>query len=368
MNPERKQGIIHTEIRPAAARILVIVFLGVVFGVPWLTRGWGTPLRLFPRVPTAVALRTYEEELETASRSRTWVQPRLQTLASRWGGFGNVKTVIGRDGWLFYRPDIELLTTASSASDPRPAIREFHRQLKDRGIRLILLPAPVKPMVHPDKLGGTGAPLYRSSWPQLRRELEADGILVFDPAPALVASGTSYLKTDTHWRPEALEVAVQALAQFIRAKIPDLPVVDSPDYDEQSIRVTHTGDLAAMLGVSYPAETVTIRQVQRADRLWQSDDGADVLLLGDSFANIYSAREMKWGEAAGLAERLSFHLKRPLDVIIRNDAGAHATRLMLATDLAQGNDRLVGKKIVIWEFAARELAVGDWKVFHGSTP
>jgi hypothetical protein len=33
----------------------------------------------------------------------------------------------------------------------------------------------------------------------------------------------------------------------------------------------------------------------------------------------------------------------------------------LSHELSRGNDRLGGKKIVIWEFAARELALGNWK-------
>ena len=85
-------------------------------------------------------------------------------------------------------------------------------------------------------------------------------------------------------------------------------------------------------------------------------------MLGDSFANIYSLEMMNWGCAAGLAEQLSFALNRPVDTILRNDDGAYATREMLSRELAQGEDRLAGKKVVVWQFAARELAVGDWKL------
>jgi alginate O-acetyltransferase complex protein AlgJ len=35
---------------------------------------------------------------------------------------------------------------------------------------------------------------------------------------------------------------------------------------------------------------------------------------------------------------------------------------MLSKELARGRDRLAGKKVVVWEFAARELAGGDWKI------
>lgn len=359
MTPDHKHGIIPTTISRNAARIFVIGFLVVIFTVPWLTRGWGNVFPLFRHVPGAADLRAFEESVEEASRARKWVQPRLQTLASLGGGFGNSKAVIGRDGWLFYRPDVELLTNPAKAN-PLPAIRDFHKQLAARGIQLILLPAPAKPMLHPEPLGGAGAPLYCRTWPALRRELEADGIVVFDSAPLIVSNRLAYLKTDTHWRPETMELVARELAKSIR----DLPAVDAPDDDDHARVVTNTGDIAVMLGVTYPKETVTIRPVQKGDQPWESSDDADVLLLGDSFANIYSGRELKWGVAAGLAERLSFHLKRPLDTFIRNDAGAYATRLMLA----QQPERLRGKRVVIWEFAARELAWGDWKVFHIAVP
>ncbi len=88
-----------------------------------------------------------------------------------------------------------------------------------------------------------------------------------------------------------------------------------------------------------------------------------MLLLGDSFANIFSLEALGWGESAGLAEHLSAALGgRPLDCILRNSDGAFATREMLANELARGRDRLAGKKLVIWEFAARELAFGNWKL------
>jgi hypothetical protein len=71
---------------------------------------------------------------------------------------------------------------------------------------------------------------------------------------------------------------------------------------------------------------------------------------------------MGWGEAAGFAEHLSLALQRPVDRIARNDQAAFATREALARELARGRDRLDGKRVVIYQFASRELAVGDWKV------
>ena len=105
-----------------------------------------------------------------------------------------------------------------------------------------------------------------------------------------------------------------------------------------------------------------LAQVQdETGAVWAPAADADVLLLGDSFTNVFSEDFMGWGEAAGLAPQLSLALGRPLDVIAQNDSGAFATRKLLAAALAAGEDRLAGKRVVIWELAARELSVGDWK-------
>jgi alginate O-acetyltransferase complex protein AlgJ len=47
---------------------------------------------------------------------------------------------------------------------------------------------------------------------------------------------------------------------------------------------------------------------------------------------------------------------------VQNDDGAFATRLALRRMLSAGEDRLAGKRVVIYQFAARELAVGDWRL------
>jgi alginate O-acetyltransferase complex protein AlgJ len=112
----------------------------------------------------------------------------------------------------------------------------------------------------------------------------------------------------------------------------------------------------------YAPEQVALRfVVDPAGDPWRASRDADVLVLGDSFTNIYSLPSMGWGEAAGLVEQLSYILQRPLDRIVQNDDGAFATRAILQREIAAGVDRLAGKRLVIWQFAARELAFGDWR-------
>jgi alginate O-acetyltransferase complex protein AlgJ len=189
---------------------------------------------------------------------------------------------------------------------------------------------------------------------------------VFDPARFLMERGRNghrYLETDTHWRPETMELVAERLADFLQ--LPAAAGSTSPSIIEKEI--VARGDIAAMLKLSrgdkfFPPETVTIRQVVTGNALWRPTKEADVLLLGDSFSNIFSFEAMGWGESAGFAEHLSFALRRPIDCILRNSDASFATREILSNELARGRDRLAGKKLVIWEFAARELSFGNWKL------
>jgi alginate O-acetyltransferase complex protein AlgJ len=134
--------------------------------------------------------------------------------------------------------------------------------------------------------------------------------------------------------------------------------------------MTGVGDIARMLKLPesqslFQPETVTIHEVLAGNAPWRPSKTADILLLGDSFSNIFSLAALSWGESAGFAEHLSRALGgRPLDTILRNSDAAFATREMLSRELARGRDRLAEKKLVVWQFAARELAFGDWKMLE----
>jgi alginate O-acetyltransferase complex protein AlgJ len=241
----------------------------------------------------------------------------------------------------------------------------------------VLLPTPDKATLHPEKFSSRyqdrRMSVHNPSYGQLLDHLEAEGVLVCDVTDALSRyrerSGQAvYLATDTHWRPEAMELAAAELARFIGQKVALDTARADCNWHRTAETVKNLGDIALMLRLRqnqsiFAKEVVTIHPVTDAAGLaWRPYPGAEVLLLGDSFANIYSLETMNWGCAAGLAEQLSCALNRPVDTILRNDAGAHATREMLSHELAQGADRLAGKKVVVWQFAVRELAVGDWKL------
>jgi alginate O-acetyltransferase complex protein AlgJ len=293
---------------------------------------------------------------------------------------GVEKVYLGREGWLFFEPDVRHVSgrgfleaagrrqsEAARERDPVPAILDFKKQLAARGIALVIVPTPVKPAVQPEMLwAGANGAMENASFEQFKLRLEAGGVLVFDPTATIVEGTERFLATDTHWRPEAMERAGVGLAEFVGRRVA-LPQSLGIEYRREEERVRGRGDLAALLHWS-PArefEEVTIRPVIEPDgRRWAPRGDAEILWLGDSFSNIYAAGPMGWGADAGLVEQFSFSLGRPVDAIRRNDNGAHATRQMLADALARGEDRLAGKKMVVWQFANRELSQGDWRLIE----
>jgi hypothetical protein len=347
---------------------------------------------LFKRAPTRENLKRFEEDLEKASYAKDWVQPRVQLALSSLRA-GNKRAVVGKQGWLYFTPGVMALAgpgfldpehqqvrirAAVDAEepalhpDPRPAVLELHRALGRRGIRLVLFPVPDKAALQAAQLHGRVRPELGTNldYPKFVAEMRAAGVMVFDPSPPWLAPGEPprYLVQDTHWTPQWMEGVAGELATFLRAHTnltPAAPVA----WKAVAQPIERVGDIVDMLKLPddqtlFRPQAVTVRQVQdAAGKPWEPKAEADVLLLGDSFSNVFTAEQMGWGAAAGLAPHLALALQREVDVIAQNDSGAFATRKLLSEALLAGEDRLAGKKVVIWEFASRELAVGNWKPY-----
>jgi alginate O-acetyltransferase complex protein AlgJ len=367
-----------------AATALFLVTIATVLLIDQSAGGWRVWRSLGGDAPLHDRLHAFETDLKTRSETGTMVRNHIEPLLHCAGVSGAENIYLGRDGWLFYEPDVRYVLAgdfsehkasaierggATRAADPIAAILEFKKQLAARGIALVIVPTPVKPTMRPEMLlRDAQAPLQNAAFDRFKDNLEKHGVPVFDIASRVSSDANlrQYLATDTHWRPEAMEAAASLLARFVNARV-TLPQSLGMEYKRTQAKVQGRGDLAALLSSSRPAEreTVTIHPVLLADgQRWSPREKADILWLGDSFSNIYSAEAMGWGGAAGFAEQFSFALGRTCDSLRRNDNGAYATRQMLADDLAAGHDRFKGKKLVIWQFATRELTQGDWKLIE----
>ena len=406
----------HTEVTRRVSATLAAVFLAVLAIVPltqiaiapgiWRSENPATQ-RAVPdstgtshwRVRIMAAnrgvlrsIQEFTDRLDNDSLSTRYLRPVVQLLMTRVARTGNERVYTGRGDWLHFAPDVHhvvgpgflddnqlALRSAEGDSlsdtpfaDPRPALLAFHEALSRRDIDLVLMPTPVKPTIHPESLSSSAAEtaVQNRSFRQFVDEMRSAGLLVFDPAPILTdlrASGTPvYLQHDTHWRPEAVIAVADALGSFLRQEI-SLSDGTGAFANRRVRSVSNQGDTAALLRLPeryspFQTETVELRQIQAADGTpWRTSTSAEVLLLGDSFSNIYSLASLGWGEGAGLAEHLSASIGRAVDRLTQNNNGAFATREALARAVARAPNRLDHTRVVVYQFATRELSDGDWR-------
>jgi hypothetical protein len=168
-----------------------------------------------------------------------------------------------------------------------------------------------------------------------------------------------------------MESVAAQLAEHIKKNV-NLPAPSYPfaaTIEEAS--AARVGDIVDTLHLPgnqklFLPQQVTIHRIleakTRQPREWRED--SDVLFIGDSFSNIYSAPQMGWGDSAGFPYQLSRHLGRDLDALIKNGGAASELR----EKLAERTQPLKGKRLVIWEVAAHELTASNWKVIDMSSP
>jgi alginate O-acetyltransferase complex protein AlgJ len=398
ISDDSSRGILATEISPRLAQAITIAFVAAILVIP-ITQAAGEVRRgkaiqaldIFRRIPTRENLAGFESELARLSYARQSIRPRLQLGLSDVLGVGTATAIVGRDGWLFYRPGIDwisgpgLLDPARLAQrrkelkdagepdaspDPRPAIRALHEECRRAGVHLVVVPVPDKVTLEADRLTSRfdRDAADRPTNVDFRRfvdELRSSGIDVFDPTPdpADPEDPDRFLQQDTHWTPEWMEDVARGLAEHLKQNVTSLRAPTAA-WRAVTADVSRVGDIVDLLQLPegqqlYPPQTVTIHRVlDSSGQEWRPREEADILLLGDSLSNIYGTPDLGWGEAAGLPAQLARFLGRDVDILARNGSGATAIR----RELARRQAPLEGKAVMVWEFAARELMLGNWEV------
>src|SRR5262249_9521292 len=107
----------------AAESALVIFFLALLASglliqtAVELSRGEGVgALQVFRQKPPSANLRAYERNLEDASIVARALRPWFQYAQFAWLRDGGEKALVGRDGWLFYKPGFDDLLGRGNAS------------------------------------------------------------------------------------------------------------------------------------------------------------------------------------------------------------------------------------------------------------
>ena len=106
-------------------------------------------------------------------------------------------------------------------------------------------------------------------------------------------------------------------------------------------------------------ESLVCMQVVEADKPLDHRDRSDsqIIVLGDSFLRIYEYDEPG---SAGFIAHLARELAQPLSSIVNDGGGSTLVR----QELARRPARLANKRLVIWEFAERDIRFGTlgWQI------
>ncbi|MEX2579931.1 MAG: hypothetical protein WD342_12810 [Verrucomicrobiales bacterium] len=330
-------------------------------------------------------LRSLEGRLEAQPLFEKW-RRRDQAVLIRVFREGNRRVVIGRDGWLHYRADLDAVfgkgpryveptTVARGPVDdswqpPIPLIASFAAQLEARGIELVLAPVPTKAMLQPGGFGRSGNTVAHPDYRDILDDLRNAGIETVDLLPVLGGiprERDRFLKQDTHWTPLGMERSARAVAGRIRSG----PDAADPEkaVEIREVERTHRGDLVGMLDAAgsetlFPLERQTLRQVidPGTGAPPRSDPEAEVVLLGDSFVNVYDDPALGFGDdeetaiGGGFASHFAAALGEPVHVVAINGGGATGVRRAFAS---LPDDVVRSKEIVVWVFSARDLILAE---------
>ena len=282
------------------------------------------------------------------------------------------------DGWLFFAAEFRLLSLGRFWGDeapkvsrahkpelanPIPAIVDFQKQLKARGIDLLVVPVPPKAAIYPEKILPGFDVRAEDSAPVLHRfydELRGAGIEVLDLTSLFIQNredkrGGVFCKTDSHWSGLGCTLAAQAIAENVRDKL--AASTSKNEYSSEWKDLEIKGDLVGLLSSDHPKpgpEKIAIRSVSEkgTSTVIQPDANSPLLVLGDSHTLVFHDFLT---ERAGLIDQLAQELGFAPDLIGTRGSGATPVRITLYRHSLKNPDYLAKKKVVVWCFAAREF-------------
>jgi hypothetical protein len=346
-------------------------------------------------------LRPYEREMENSSVFAAGFRSQMQKVFFFLFRDLGAKGVLGRNGWFFYKPDVDFLVKPyvldrrsivvdpndkPVSDNPVAAIKNFKNQLDSLGIDLLFVIMPGKPGIYPDMVSAAMKPESAGTFSHSLRmihDLRREGVETVDLFAPFVnerlhdreAGDSMYLREDTHWKARAVRLASRVVADRIRRYPWFKP--GTAEYAVDSVFVERTGDIGVMttlsagftrrLSGSFKPEKTKCYQVYRITRdergavsartLYKDDfKSSEILILGDSFSRIYQTDEPR---GAGWIAHLALELSQPVASLV-NDGGAST---LVRQTLARKPNLLKGKKLVVWEVVERDFRFGEegWK-------
>lgn len=278
-------------------------------------------------------------------------------------------TMTLRNGdWLYSRSELEHLSKGEltggkvvaasickrkKSTDPAAALKHFHDQLKKLGIALIIIPVPPKSAFYPpDGMKPGDAMKYLTPYCE---ELRKSGLDLLDPAVIFQKHPEmqTYCRTDAHWSPAGIRLAVNAAAKKI-------PLRGKTQFSIRKHSILVSGDLAKSLPAAPMKEKLELETVSGKT----FSDDSPVLVIGDSHTLIFSSGNDMLAENSGFCELLAAALNMPVERIAVRGSASNSVRIDLFRKSARQPDWIQRKKYVIYLFSCREFTetISGWSL------
>ncbi len=289
-----------------------------------------------------------------------------EDLYARFPGF-----VLGRRELSFFcawngpsRPGSEIPRALDFDDPEHPlhVIDRFADAIHAQGVEFLVVPIPRRIQIYPDRLPGfpeqdADFPGAGAATTQLLEALAGRGVESIDLLPLFARERHAAPEDDdefvfhafnAHWTPRGARIAADAVARYARAieGFPAPLAQQGVDFVVRRERV----DYQLPPHVPETEEPVPVWVDRVLDLAGAPIDCRDrespILLLGDSHCHWYGQ-----DLGADFASQLYARLGVPIDQIVLNDGGAEA----VWANLARRKEPLVGKRLVVWVFAANVL-------------
>lgn len=148
------------------------------------------------------------------------------------------QVLLGKDGWMEYTngwsiDDFQNLTPLNNKKDLRKKLVALNQYLESQGVTLLIVVAPNKATIYPDKLPEQIESLPgQSRLDQLSIYLKDGGLHVVDLRPALMTARQNqdvYYKTNTHWNGYGAFVAYTTIVNALGSSYPELKPYKATD-------------------------------------------------------------------------------------------------------------------------------------------
>ncbi len=310
-------------------------------------------------------------------------------LAEHRGGVANC--FLARDGWCYQGSELRYGAAgvffgsqsqetypkaAPEEADPLISIIHFKDQLDARGIELVFVPIPVRPVIYPEGVMPLGNDVSSDPLPHLKpmqddffRLVRDEGVRAINLSAFFLSNrhleqGSLFCRSDTHWTPSGTALAANVVGQYLKSRRwykRALKTYGNPDapFSAEWLSKEHFGHLYRRLrdvgGINdLPTETVSYRKIsgpgmagEGGHKLRHPD--SPVIVLGDSNMLIWNIDD------AGFAQQLAFELGFHVDTMTTTGGGVNQARLNFIREVRGNPEYLVGKKVLLWTFTARTV-------------